>query len=60
MGLEKLHSEELNGLYSPLNIVWVIKLRRMKWTGHVARIGARRVVYRVLVGKRETTWKTQD
>ena len=34
----KLHNEELNDLYSSLNIVWVIKSRRMRWTGHVARV----------------------
>jgi hypothetical protein len=35
----KLHNEELNGLYSVSNIVWVIKSRRMRWAGHVARMG---------------------
>ena len=49
----KVRNEELNGLYSP-NIVRVIKSRRMRWAGHVARIGRRRRgVYRVLVGKPE-------
>jgi len=48
----KLHNEELNDLYSP-NTVWVIKSRRMRWAGHVARNGERRGVYRVLVGKPE-------
>jgi len=49
----KLHNEELNDLYSP-NIVQVIKLRRMRWAGHVACVGGgRRGVYRVLVGKLE-------
>jgi len=47
----KLHNEELNVLYSTLNIVRVIKLRRMRWAGHVARMGERRGVYRLLVGK---------
>ena len=47
----KLHKEELN-LYSP-NIVRVIKSRRMKWAGHVARMGEGRIVYRILVGKPE-------
>ena len=36
----KLHNEELNNLYSSPNIVWVIKSRRMRWTGHVARMGS--------------------
>jgi len=35
----KLHNDELNDLYSSLNIVWVIKSRRMIWAGHVARMG---------------------
>ena len=48
----KLHNEELNALYSP-NIIQVIKSRRMRWAGHVARMGERRGVYRVLVGKPE-------
>jgi hypothetical protein len=47
----KLHNEELNNLYSSPNIVWVIKSRRMRWAGHVARMGKGRVVYRVLVRK---------
>jgi hypothetical protein len=54
----KLRNEELNDLYSSPNIVWVKKSRRMRWSGHVARMGDRRGVNRVLVGK-ETTWKTQ-
>ena len=49
----RLHNEELNDLYSSPNIVWVIKLRRMRWAGHVAHMGEERVVYRVLVGKPE-------
>ena len=49
----KLHNEELNDLYSSPNIVRVIKLRRMRWAGHVAHMGERRRVYRILVGKRE-------
>jgi len=47
----KLHNEELNDLYCSPNIVRLIKSRRMGWAGHVARIGERRVVYRVLGGK---------
>ena len=49
----KLHNEELNDLYCSPNIVRVMKLRRMRWAGHVARVGERRGVYRVLVGKRD-------
>jgi hypothetical protein len=37
--LRKLHNKELNDLYSLLNIVWVVKLRRMRWAGHVAHMG---------------------
>jgi hypothetical protein len=46
----KLHNEELNYLYSSFTIVRVIKLRRMKWEGHVARLGERRGVYRFWLG----------
>ena len=49
----KLHSDELNDLYSSPNIVRVIKPRRVRWAGHVAHIGERRGVNRVLVGKPE-------
>ena len=48
----KSHNEELNNLYSSANIVWVIKSRRMRWAGHVARKREGRGVYRVLVGRR--------
>ena len=48
-----LHKEELNDLFSSPNIVRVIKSRRMRWAGHVARMGEERGVYRVLVGKPE-------
>ena len=51
----RLYNEELNDLYSSRNIVRVIKSRRMRWAGHVARIGAERGVYRILVGKAEGT-----
>jgi len=49
----KLHSEELNDLYSSPNIVRVIKSRRMRWAGHVALMGESRDIYRILVGKPE-------
>ena len=49
----KLHNEELSDLYSSPNIVQVIKSRRMRWAGHVARMGEEREAYRVLVGKPE-------
>ena len=47
----KLHNEEPNDLYSLPNIVRVVKSRRMKWAGHVARMEEDRGVERVLVGK---------
>ena len=49
----KLHNEELNDLYSSPNIVWVIKSRRMRWAGHLARMGENGGEYRVLAGKPE-------
>jgi hypothetical protein len=47
----KLTNEELNDLYSLPNIVRVVKSRRMRWAGHVARMGEARGGHRVLVGK---------
>jgi hypothetical protein len=47
----KLHNEELNDLFPLPNIVRVVKSRRMRWTGHVARMGEERGVHTVLVGK---------
>ena len=49
----KLHNEELSDLYSLPNIVRVVKSIRMRWAGHVARMGQGRGVYRVLMGKPE-------
>jgi hypothetical protein len=49
----RLRIEELNDLYCSHNIIGVIKLRRMRWAGHIACMGERRGVYRVLVGKPE-------
>ena len=46
-------AEELNDLYCSPNIVRAIKSRRMRWAGHVARMGEERGAYRVLVGKLE-------
>jgi len=48
---KRLHNEVLNDLYSSPNIVRVIKSRRMRWAGHVARMVEERGLYRVLVGK---------
>jgi hypothetical protein len=49
----KLHNEELNDLYSSPSIIRIIKARRMKWAGHVARMGEKRNTYRLFVGKSE-------
>jgi hypothetical protein len=49
----KLHNDELHSLYSSSNIVRVINSRRMRWAGHLARMGKGRGVYRVFVGKLE-------
>jgi len=49
----RLHNKELNDLYSSPNIVRVIKSRRMRWAGHVARMGEEREVYKLLLGKPE-------
>jgi hypothetical protein len=49
----KLHNEELNDRYSLPNIGWVVKSRRMRWAGHVARMGEERGVHSVLV------WETE-
>jgi hypothetical protein len=49
----RLHNEELYALYSTTNIIQVINSRRMRWAGHVARMGYRKGAYRVLVGTPE-------
>jgi hypothetical protein len=51
----KLHNDELHSLYSSPNVVRVVKLRRMRWVGHVARMGEGRGIYRILVGRPEGT-----
>jgi hypothetical protein len=52
-GWRKLHHEELNNLYSSPSIIRVMKSRRMRWAGHVARMGEKRTAYNVLMGKSE-------
>jgi hypothetical protein len=52
-GWKKLHNEELHGLYSSPSIVRVIEARRMRWVGHVARMGEVRGAYNILVGRPE-------
>ena len=51
----KLHNVDLNDLYSSPNIIGVIRSRRMRLAGYVARMGKRKGAYRVLVGKAEGT-----
>jgi hypothetical protein len=48
-----LSNEQLHNLYSSPNIIRIIKSRRMRWAGHVARMEEKRNVYRLLVGKPE-------
>jgi hypothetical protein len=50
----KLHNDEIHSLYSSPNIVRVIKSRRIRWAGHVARMVEGRGVYRILVGRPES------
>jgi hypothetical protein len=52
-GWRKLHNEELHNLYSSPSIIRIIKSKRMRWAGHVARMGGKRNTYRILVGKPE-------
>jgi hypothetical protein len=49
----KLHNEELHNLYPLPNIIRMLKSRRMRLEGHVARMGEKRNAYRILVGKSE-------
>jgi hypothetical protein len=51
--VEKPHNEELRYLYSSLSIIRIIRSRRMRWLGHVARMGEKRNVYRLLVERPE-------
>jgi hypothetical protein len=52
-GWRKLHNEELHNLYSSPSIIKIIKSTRMRWAGHVARMGENSNLYRLLVGKSE-------
>jgi hypothetical protein len=51
-GWRKLHNEQLHNLYSSPNIR-IMKLKRMRWAGHVARMEQMRNAYKMLVGKPE-------
>jgi hypothetical protein len=53
VGWIKLHNEELHGLYSSSSVIRVIKARRMRWAGHVARMGVVRGAYNIFVGRPE-------
>jgi uncharacterized membrane protein len=55
----KLHNEGLHNLYSSPNIIRMIDSRRMRWTGHVARMGKKRNAYRILMGKPEGKYTTR-
>jgi hypothetical protein len=48
-----LHNKELHDLYSSPSIIRIIKTRRMRWVGHVARMGEKRNAYRLLAGSRK-------
>jgi hypothetical protein len=59
---KELHNKELHILYSSPDFIRQMKSRRMRWAGHVARVGEERKVYRVMVWespKKETSWKTR-
>jgi hypothetical protein len=52
-GWRKLHNDELRNFYCSPSIIRMVKSKRMRWTGHVARMGAKRNAYTILVGKPE-------
>jgi hypothetical protein len=52
-GWRKLHNEELHNLYSSPSTIRMMKSRRMRWVGHVARMGEKRNAYWILAGKPE-------
>jgi hypothetical protein len=52
-GSRKLHNDELHNLYSSASVIRMIKSRRIRWAGHVARMGEKRKAYRILVGNPE-------
>jgi hypothetical protein len=53
--VEKLHNEELRDLYN--SIIRIIKSRRMRWAGHIARMGEKKNTYRLVVGPFSERWK---
>jgi hypothetical protein len=52
-GWRKLHNEELDNFYSSPSIIIIIKSSRMRWAGHVARMGKKRNAYRILMGNQK-------
>jgi hypothetical protein len=58
-GWRKLHNEELHNLYSSPSIIRIIKPRRMRWPGHIARMGEKRNAYRILVETPKATRKAK-
>jgi hypothetical protein len=52
-GWRKVHNEELHNLYSSPNVIRMIKSRRIRWAWYVARMGAKRNAYRILMAKPE-------
>jgi hypothetical protein len=60
VGWRILHNEKLYGRYSSVTVILVIKYRKMRWGGGVARIGDSRGVFRVLVGKPEKNNQLKD
>jgi hypothetical protein len=59
-GWRRLHNEELHNLYASLNIIRVIKSRKMSWAGHIACMGGMENVYKVLVGKPKRKNHSED
>jgi hypothetical protein len=53
----RLHNEERRDLYSRPNIIRVIKSRRMRWAGHIARMGEKSGACRILVGRPRRRWQ---
>jgi hypothetical protein len=56
----RLHNKELYALHSSPNVIQEIKLRRLRWAGHIARVGERRGAYRLLVGKSKAVNYLED
>ena len=57
---KKQHNEELHGLYDSLDVVRIMKLHRLRWVGHVARMGEKRRLYSILVQNSEGKYHWED